>query len=222
MIVADELDVDWSDVTVEQADFDSSRYGLQLAGGSTATPVNWEPLRRTGAAARQMLLTAAAEAWDVGIEECSTASGVVTHVPTDRTLGYGGLAQFAATLNPPDIQAVPLKDSRDFKIIGQPLPGVDNASLVRGEPVFSIDFELPGMLSAVFEKCPVDGGRVINANLDEIRAMSGVRNTFVVEGGQPMMNSPGGAHRLLPGVAIVADTWWQARAARSRLRVTWA
>ena len=221
LIIADELDVDWSDVTVEQADFDPGLYGLQLAGGSTATPVNWEPLRLVGAAARQMLRSAAAQTWDVLAEECSTSSGVVTHEATDRSMTYGELAGLASTLNPPDMEAVPLKDPGDFTIIGRPHPGVDNGALVRGEPIFSIDFELPGMLSAVFERCPVDGGRVMTANLDEIRLMQGVRNAFVVEGGERMTNSPGGAHRLLPGVAIVADSWWQARAARANLRVTW-
>lgn len=221
MIIADELDVDWSDVTVEQADFDPGLYGLQLAGGSTATPVNWEPLRLVGAGARQMLLSAAAQTWNVLAEECSTSSGVVTHEATDRSMTYGELAGLASTLNPPDMEAVPLKDPDDFTIIGRPHPGVDNRALVRGEPIFSIDFELPGMLSAVFERCPVDGGRVRTVNLDEIRLMQGVRNAFVVEGGERMTNSPGGAHRLLPGVAIVADSWWQARAARANLRVTW-
>ena len=221
MIIADELDVDWSDVTVEQADFDPGLYGLQLAGGSTATPVNWEPLRLVGAAARQMLLSVAAQTWDVLPEECSTSSGVVTHEATDRSMTYGELAGLASTLDPPDMEAVPLKDPSDFTIIGRPHPGVDNGALVRGEPIFSIDFELPGMLSAIFERCPVDGGRVMTANLDEIRLMQGVRNAFVVEGGERMTNSPGGAHRLLPGVAIVADSWWQARAARANLRVTW-
>lgn len=214
MLVAEELDVDWAGVKVVQAVLSPKLYGRQVAGGSMSTTWNYEPMRRAGAAARLMLMNAASLRWGVPVAELSTAQGRVLHGASARSLGYGELADEAAALPAPELKAVALKDEKDFRLVGTAQTGVDNGGVVTGAPLFGIDAMLPGMKFAVYQKCPVLGGRVARANLDRVKAMPGVRAAFVIEGN-------GDDYELASGVAIVADSTWQANRAREALEVEW-
>jgi isoquinoline 1-oxidoreductase beta subunit len=215
MLIADELDVEWSSVRVEQAIADQNRYGRQFAGGSTATPMNYDQLRRVGAAGRHMLVAAAADVWGVPADECTTSAGVVRHAASNRSAPYGSLIARASTMRVPDLANVKLKSPSEFRIIGTPVRGVDTPAIVAGKPLYGIDVKVPGMLYAVFVKSPVFAAKVATANVADIAKLPGVRHAFVVDGGTAL-------NGLLGGVAIVADTWWAARKAREQLTVTWA
>lgn len=215
MLIAEELDADWKDVRIQQADNDPVRFGRQFAGGSTATPTHWEPLRQVGAAGRAMLIAAAAKRWGVAPADCSTEPGRVRHAASGRTLGYGALAAEAAAMPAPDPKTLTMKDPTAYRIIGKPMAQVDTPSIVTGKPLFGIDVQVPGMLFATFEKAPVFGAKVAAADLDAARAVKGVRQAFVVEGGTALDG-------LMPGVAVLADSWWAARKGRDRLNIRWA
>ena len=219
MVIAEELDVAWENVRIEQAPFDAAKYGRQYAGGSRATPENYDPLRQVGAAGRQMLIAAAAQTWNVAPAECSTQSGVVYHRDSGRSLPYGALAASAAGLPVPNLARVALKDPKDFKIIGRPTPGVDNAKIVTGQPLFGVDVSVPDMLHAVFQKCPVFGGKLVSANIDAIKALPGIHDAFIIR--ESEANPRGDWQGLHDGVAIVAKSWWAANRAREQLKVTW-
>jgi isoquinoline 1-oxidoreductase beta subunit len=215
-IIADEFDIDWSQVKIQQADL-NPKYGPQFEGGSRAMPTNYDPMRQVGAGGRLMMVTAAAQMWNVPAAELTTGSGVVTHAASKRTATYASLASRVTSMTPPSVDAVKAayKDPKNFKIIGKPIKGVDNAAIVTGKPSFSIDLEPQGMLFAVFEKCPVFGGKAVSANLDEVKALPGIKHAFLVDAAGQGNNS------LASGVAIVADSWWLANNARRTLKVTW-
>ena len=221
MLIAEELDVEWKNVKIEQADFDDSKFAGQFAGGSFATPSNWLPMRQVGAAGRALLIKAAAQTWNLPEFECSTSPGRVLHRASNRSLGYGELADKAWSMPMPDLKTLQFKDPKDYTIIGKPLKQRELANIVAGKPIFGIDVTVPSMLYAAYEKCGVFGGKVASANLDEIKQMPGVRHAFVVD-------RPDITDTVLPpdpglesGIAIVADTWWQAQSARKKLQVTW-
>ncbi len=214
MLIAEELDADWSKVTLEQGDADQ-KYGSQIAGGSFATPQHWLPQRQVGAAARAMLLQAAAAKWSVPVEELTTGPSVVKHAASNRTIGYGDLVNDASKLTPPALTSVKLKDPKDFRIIGKDMKNWDSPRIARGEPIFGIDVEVPGMKHAHFTKCPVFGGKVVSANTEEISKLPGIHSCFVVKQvGADLMG-------LMDGVAIVADDWWTAKEAAKKLKIQW-
>jgi len=245
MIIADEFDVAWNQVKVVSADLDA-KYGpdagapnvRQIEGGSTAIPDNYAPMRNVGAGARMMVISAAATQWSVPADQLTTTgNGSVRHAASNRTATYASLATALTTVTPPALADVKLKDPKDFKIIGKPLPGVDNLKIVTGQPVFSVDVTAPGMLYAVYEKCPVFGGRILSANIDEVKRIPGVKHVFLIQPPAPAAPAagaaPGGGGRGGPGaggpppanyphgVAIVADNWWIAQNARKTLKPVW-
>jgi isoquinoline 1-oxidoreductase beta subunit len=213
MVIAEELEVDWKDVRVIQGDLNPA-YGPQGAGGSTSTPTNYENFHRLGATARTMLVQAAAQTWGVPAGECRAERGAVLHDASRRRLGYGELVKTAAALPVPDAKGVQLKDPASYRLLGTRVGGVDNDKVVAGKPLFGIDVQLPGMLYAVYVKCPVLGGRPVSANLAAIKAMPGVKDAFIVEGTDNL-------NGLRPGVAIVANSTWNAIRARKKLQVQW-
>ena len=211
MIIAEELDVPWESVIVAQADLNTAAYGSQQSVGSTSMPSNYTPMRRLGATARALLVAAAAQTWNVPATECRTEKGAVLHT-SGKQATYGELAAKAAAMPMPDPATVTLKDPKDFKILGTRIPGVDNARIVVGQPLFGIDQKQPGMVYAVYEKAPVFGAKVVSANLDEIKKMPGVKDAFVPDGS---------ISGLAPGVAIIGDSTWTVFTARLALKVQW-
>ncbi len=211
MIVAEELDVDWARVRVEQALLDEPRYGDQFTGGSTAVWQNWDPLRHAGAAARAMLVAAAAARWQVDPATCRTQTGMVVHQPTGRRLRYGDLVSDAARQPVPE--SPPLKDPSQFRIVGKPVSGVDNPGIVRGSTMYGLDVRMPGMLFAAVARPPF-GARLVRFDESSALTVAGVKRVVRIDGLPNPID-------LLDGVAVVADTTWAAFRGRDALVVEW-
>jgi isoquinoline 1-oxidoreductase beta subunit len=214
LILAEELDADWNQVTVQQAPINSAVYGNQFAGGSLSIPMAFTTLRQAGAGARALLVSAAAQHWGVPESEITTSDSTLIHAGSNRKVSYGEVASAAAGLPAPSVQTLKLKDRKDWKLLGKRTTGVDNLALVTGQPLFGVDIQLPNMKVAAFEKCPATGGKVASANLEEIRKLPGVVDAFIVEG-------TGSVQEVMPGVAIVADNTWAAFSAKKKLKITW-
>ncbi len=214
MLIADELDADWDQVRITQADFDPQKYGFQFAGGSFATPMNWLPMRQVGAATRQMLLGAAAAKWGVPASSLRTERGKIIDPSSGRSLTYGEIAADAVSQPVPDLNTVALKDPKDFHIIGRAISGIDSPRIVRGEPIFGVDTLLPGMKYAAFERAPVFGAKLVSADVDAAKAVPGVEDVLVMKGG----DNP---ELLIDGVAVISSNWWIAKEARKKLAIEW-
>lgn len=214
MIIAEELDADWNDVKVEQSPINEKIFGRQNAGGSRSIATNWNTMREVGATARSMLVQAAANRWNMPAIECTTEKSFVTHKMTNRKAPYRELAGKAAKLPVPPIGTIKLKDRKDYSLLGRRIGGVDNLAVVTGQPMFGSDQKVPGMLFAVYEKCTAVGGTVTRVNLDEVRALPGVKHAFTLDGN-------GNDLELMPGVAIVATSTWAAFQAKKHLKVSW-
>ncbi|MEO7983970.1 MAG: xanthine dehydrogenase family protein molybdopterin-binding subunit, partial [Bacteroidota bacterium] len=207
MIIADELDADWSKVKFEAAPVDPvynhPGFGMQGTGGSTSTWVEWDRFRKAGAAGRYMLVEAAALTWNVDASTCKTEKGFVIHTTSGRKLSYGQLAEKAATIKVPvDIK---LKDPKDFKFIGKPLKRLDTPEKINGTAIFGMDVKLPGMLTAVIKRPPVFGGKVKSFNADKAKAIPGVKEVIEIP----------------RGIAVVATGFWAAKLGRDALDVIW-
>ncbi len=207
MILADELDADWSRVKVEAApaspEYNHSVYGMQMTGGSTSTWSEYDRFRKAGATARAMLVAAAAELWKVDAKSCTTENGQVVHAESNRRTTYGKLTGMAARLKPP--QDVKLKETKDFKLIGRAVKRLDTPAKVNGTAQFGIDVKVPGMLIAVVERSPVFGGKAKSFNADKAKAIKGVKHVVEID----------------RGVAVVADGYWPAKLGRDALEVEW-
>jgi len=221
LIIAEELDVRWEDVDVVQADIDASRYGLQLAGGSLSTPMNWIPMRQAGAAARMMILAAAAQQLYLPIAELRTSESKVIHVPTGEEYGYGEFAELAATMPVPDMGMISLKDPSEFTILGKRYSGVENQKVVTGAPLFGIDQKLPGMAYATYTKSPAIGGTASSFNEAHIKSLNGVIDAFIVDPVGSLFIPGLDGQGYLGGVAIVANSTWAAMKAKQELEVVW-
>ena len=212
MLIAEELDVLWANVRIETAASDDKRFGAQFAGGSMATALEYMPMRQVGAAARWLLIEAAARRMKATHDAFTTKAGTVRY-KDGTTFDYGELAAEAALLTPPDPTKLTLKDTKNFLLIGKTQKGYDNPKIVRGEPIFGIDVSLPSMLYAVYLKSPVYGARLISCDLSAAKAAIGVKDVFVLKGTD--------MHGLKDGIAIVATSWWYAQAARALLSPVW-
>ena len=213
MIIAEQLEVPWKEINIEQGDFDTAKYGSQNAGGSNSTPNNYDNFHLLGATVRTMLVEAAAQTWSVPASDCRAENASVRH-SSGKSLRYAQLVAKAATLPVPAKDQVKLKEAKDYKLLGKRIPQFDTPKIVTGQPLFGIDIKLPGMVYAIYEKCPAFGGKVVSANIDQIKTLPGIKDAFVIEGTSDVKG-------LMPGVAIIGDSTWATFSARRQLKVVW-
>src|SRR5947208_5977475 len=220
MLIAEELDADWTKVKIGPVPENPAGWSRRMStGGSTSVRTSWDILRKAGATARAMLVAAAAQTWGADAAACSTQNGTVTHSGTSHRLTYGQLAQKAATLPVPENP--PLKDPKDFRLLGTRTHRLDTPSKVNGTAQFGIDVRVPGMLVASIERSPVFGGKVKSFDATGAKALPGVRHVVQLDA-TPWMGEQGAwGVGTESGVAVVADTYWQAVQGRRALQIAW-
>ena len=210
-LVAEELECDWSKVTWEYVDPRENIRRKRIFGnfnstGSNAIRQSHDYVRRGGAAARQMLIQAAATEWKVPASECTASNSTITHTPSGRKTTYGKVVNAAVKIEPPDPKSLTLKDPKVWKIAGKPVARLDTMDKLTGKQKYSADTQLPGMLNAAIKACPVRGGKLVSFDAAKVKGMKGVKNVLDVGGN---------------AVAVVADTWWHAKTALDALPVVW-
>src|SRR6516225_8420753 len=208
MILADELECDWSKVKVDiVAPAINPRrnriYGDMFSTGSRTIRGSQDYVRKAGAAAREMLIAAAAQAWNVPTQECRAENGRITHGASERTVSFGKVAAIAAKLDPP--KEVKLKDPKDWKLAGKPTKRIEISDKVQGKPIYGIDVRMPNMLYASLVQCPVFKGTLKSIDESKLSGMPGVRKVV----------------KLPNAVAVVADSWWRAKTAAQALKINW-
>lgn len=203
MIVAEELDVDWKDVIVEQAPLDTDKFTRQVAGGSQSIRQSWEGLRMAGATARTVLVMAAAKTWEVDPSECTTEAGKVFHKASGKSVGYGEIASAAAGIEVPE--QIELKDPKNFKIIGTAVPNVDIKEIVTGKPLFGIDYTREGMYIAMIEHAPAFGMKLKSVDDSAAKSMPGIQGVYSFDN----------------LVAVVGSTTWEVKKAKEALKIEW-
>jgi isoquinoline 1-oxidoreductase subunit beta len=213
MIIAEEMGAKWEDVKVIQSEINQEKFGYQWTGGSAIVAMNFDPMRKLGASAREMLIGAAAESLELPREEFKARDSEIVH-QSGQKLTFGQLAALAVKQPVPDEDSLTFKDPEDYTIIGTSISGVDNLMISTGQALYGIDVQVPDMLFAAYQKCPAIGGKAVSANLAEIKKLSGVVDAFIVEGN-------GQINQLMSGVAIVGDSTWAVFNAKSKLSVKW-
>ncbi len=221
MIVAEELDVAWEDVVVEQAGLDTDKYTRQLAGGSQSIRQGWQGLRMAGATARRMLLEATAKKWEVAVDELTTDAGIIYHKASGKKIGYGEIAAAANGMTVPE--EIALKDPKDFKIIGTDRKNVDGQKIVTGQSLFGMDIQEEGMKIAMIVHPPAFGMKLKSFDGEAIKSMPGISDVFSIntkpEGVKLQWSDQGNVYPEL--VAIVGETTWQVMKAKKALTVNW-
>src|SRR5258708_5066032 len=220
IILAEELEADWASVRLGPVPENPAAWSRRMrTGGSNAIRSSWEPLRQAGATARELLVSAAAETWSVDRASCRAENGAVLHPATRRRLSYGALAARAATLRVP--ATVPPKDPEDFRLVGTWVPRLGTPGKGDGSAIFGIDVKLPGLLIASIERSPVLGGRLKRFSAARAQAMPGVRHVVALEPSSGLGTNGAWAAGCAAGVAVVADSYWQAVTARRALEIEW-